>query len=255
MGSYSTSKARARAKSASERSRRKQISEKKQRESYSRSKAAASASGRRTTSGRASSERRDAPSRVVSPQRPKAVPAVVDLIEEEPAMAFNIGGLLSGAVGAVQSVGQIAGTVSNIRNLFSSSSSRSGGPGVVQAGFTPAPVPPRPPVVPAQARPGPGTGGLARTLGATALQTIQVATGRRVTRNQVMAAVRGCGIDMAAATFNVPPEVICQVVIQRGTRRSRGISAADMRRTRSTLRKICSLQNQVKQVTGRRRTC
>ena len=84
----------------------------------------------------------------------------------------------------------------------------------------------------------------------TALQIIQSATGRRVPAARVLEVARVCGIDSAAALLRVDPQVICQVVLERRRRRSRGISAADLRRTTSTIRKINTMSARLSQLCG-----
>ena len=84
----------------------------------------------------------------------------------------------------------------------------------------------------------------------TALQVIQSATGRRIPAVRVLEVARVCGIDSAAALLRVDPQVICQVVLERRRRRSRGISAADLRRTTSTIRKINTMSARLSQLCG-----
>ena len=73
----------------------------------------------------------------------------------------------------------------------------------------------------------------------TALQQInmvQKANCRRgVSSKKVKSMARTCGLDVAAATLGVPVTLVCQVVATP-TRRRSGISSADMRKTRSTIR-------------------
>lgn len=60
-------------------------------------------------------------------------------------------------------------------------------------------------------------------------------TGGSVTRNNVIDAAKVCGIDTAASTFGISTNDVCFVVIKGRTRRRRGISAADIRRTRRVI--------------------
>lgn len=71
------------------------------------------------------------------------------------------------------------------------------------------------------------------------LDAASSAAGKRITTRDVVSAAKHCGLELAASSFGVSVEDVCFVVVQ-GTRRrrSRGISAADLRRTRSTIRKI-----------------
>jgi len=72
----------------------------------------------------------------------------------------------------------------------------------------------------------------------TPLQRARDATGRSVSRKQIILAARHCGLDVAASTFGISVEDVCMVVAKGMPRRSRGISSTDMRRTRSTLTKM-----------------
>jgi len=107
-----------------------------------------------------------------------------------------------------------------------------------------------------------------RIAGPAAGATVQTAGGvRTVTRRQlilmqarafspgatakkIVKAARDCGIEIAAATFGLGVLDVCFLVAQPPTRRSRGISAADMRRTRSTIRKVTTIQKQLKALGG-----
>ncbi len=63
------------------------------------------------------------------------------------------------------------------------------------------------------------------------------------TAKKIIRSARECGIELAAATFGLDVLQVCFLISQPPTRRRRGISAADIRRTRSTMRKINSLKN------------
>lgn len=65
------------------------------------------------------------------------------------------------------------------------------------------------------------------------------------TAKKIIRSARECGIELAAATFGLSVLDVCFLIAQPPTRRSRGISAADMRRTKSTVRKILSLSKDV----------
>jgi len=60
-------------------------------------------------------------------------------------------------------------------------------------------------------------------------------TGGAVTRNKIIDAAKACGIETAAATFGLDVREICLVVVKGRSRRRRGISAADIRRTKRTI--------------------
>ncbi len=63
------------------------------------------------------------------------------------------------------------------------------------------------------------------------------------TAKKILRSARECGIELAAATFGLDVLDVCFLIAQPPTRRSRGISAADIRRTRSTMRKINGLKD------------
>ncbi len=75
------------------------------------------------------------------------------------------------------------------------------------------------------------------------LQISRQTTGQVVTRQKIVDAVRHCGIELASDIFALTPSEICMIVISRPRRRSRGITAADLRRTRATIRKVHSIQH------------
>jgi hypothetical protein len=72
--------------------------------------------------------------------------------------------------------------------------------------------------------------------------------GRGVTRNKIIAAAKACGIDQAAATFGISVTQVCKVIVAGGSRRRRGISAADIRRTRRTLRTVKNIRADLKSI-------
>ncbi len=91
-----------------------------------------------------------------------------------------------------------------------------------------------------------------------ALPAAPAAGGQRVTRRQailsqarffspgatakkIVRSAKQCGIELAAATFGLTVLQVCFLIAQPPTRRARGISAADLRRTRSTIRKVANI--------------
>lgn len=66
------------------------------------------------------------------------------------------------------------------------------------------------------------------------------------TAKKIIRSARECGIELAAATFGLNVLDVCFLIAQPSTRRSRGISAADMRRTRSTIRKVLTISHDLK---------
>ncbi len=63
------------------------------------------------------------------------------------------------------------------------------------------------------------------------------------TAKKVVRSARQCGIELSAATFGLNVLDVCFLIAQPASRRARGISAADLRRTRSTLRKVANIQH------------
>jgi len=76
-------------------------------------------------------------------------------------------------------------------------------------------------------------------------------TGRRVTARQVRDAVTHCGINLAATMFGLTQLEVCTIIISKRRRRSRGISAADLRRTRSTIRKVHNISHDLRALAPR----
>ncbi len=70
------------------------------------------------------------------------------------------------------------------------------------------------------------------------------------TAKKIIRSAKECGIELAAATFGLNVLDVCFLLAQPVSRRSRGISAADMRRTRSTIRKVSTIQRQLKALSG-----
>jgi len=71
-------------------------------------------------------------------------------------------------------------------------------------------------------------------------------TGRSVTKNKIIDAAKACGIELAANTFGISESQVCIVIVAGRSRRSRGISAADIRRTRRVIRFNKGLTKQLK---------
>ncbi len=184
-------------------------------------------------------------------------------------MAFSLGSVLGG----LQSAASLAGTVSNlvggVSGLFGLKQAPAIAPGLTaaqkgfklesiaaqagtSAGGNVVALPRR--GTPVVRLPGLGLPAVQTRLGRILAQARQF-TGGSVTAQAIRAAALTCGLAVAADLFGLTETDVCEVVISKRRRRSRGISAADMRRTRSTLRKICSISRQVKEVTGRKRIC
>ncbi len=67
------------------------------------------------------------------------------------------------------------------------------------------------------------------------LEKARAATGGAVTRNKIIDAAKVCGLETAASTFGLSVNDVCMVVVKGRTRRRRGVSAADIRRTKRTI--------------------
>jgi len=71
-------------------------------------------------------------------------------------------------------------------------------------------------------------------------------TGQRVSRRDIYNAAKHCGLGVAAQTYGLSESEVCQIVVKGLPRRRRGISAADLRRTRSTIRKISTMRKDLR---------
>lgn len=93
-------------------------------------------------------------------------------------------------------------------------------------------------------------GSMIRNILARASATI----GKRITRKNAVALVKRIGLEAAALALGISILEMAQVVASAPTRRARGISGGDMKRTRRTLRKINSLACQLQEFCGTSRT-
>jgi len=176
--------------------------------------------------------------------QPTREPVPVVIEEEEP-VAFSINDL----TGFLGDLGGLISSGSDIVNVINPSAA----PSVATAGLLPQVI-------------GAGVGAVGGSIvtslfgngngnGVTPLQQISANFGKRVSRKQVITAAKVCGLDQAAQTFRSDVRLICEVVSKGMPRRGRGISSADLRRTRSTIRKISTMQRSLKPLcaTTRRR--
>jgi len=76
-------------------------------------------------------------------------------------------------------------------------------------------------------------------------------TGGPVTKNAIIASAKVCGIDITSDTFGLTDGDVCRVIVAGRTRRRRGISAADIRRTKRTIGFVKRLTKDLKAVKGR----
>lgn len=78
------------------------------------------------------------------------------------------------------------------------------------------------------------------------LAKARAATGGPVTRNKIIEAAKACGLELAASTFGLDVREVCMVVVKGRTRRRRGVSAADIRRTKRTIHFASKIRKDLK---------
>lgn len=78
------------------------------------------------------------------------------------------------------------------------------------------------------------------------LAKARAATGGPVTRNRLIDAAKVCGLEVAADTFGLDVREVCMVVVKGRTRRRRGVSAADIRRTKRTINFASKIRKDLK---------
>jgi len=80
------------------------------------------------------------------------------------------------------------------------------------------------------------------------LQRARENSGQRVTKNKIIDSAKFCGIELTASTFGISESDVCKVIVAGRSRRRRGISAADVRRTKRTLRFVRTIRADFKKV-------
>ena len=80
------------------------------------------------------------------------------------------------------------------------------------------------------------------------LQRARENSGQRVTKNKIIDSAKACGIELTAETFGLSESDVCKVIVAGRSRRRRGVSAADVRRTKRTLRFVRSIKKDLKAV-------
>lgn len=188
-------------------------------------------------------------------------------------MGFNIGRFFTGALSGATTGGQIAGPIGAIGGgiVGGLGAALSDDPQVVQAATIGRATQPGPVTgsgvpggiqfggggrfLPSSVAPTALGGNIIRSLGrtGTALQLFggpngngknpisiilakaRAATGGPVTRNRIIDAAKACGLETTASTFGIDLREVCLVVVKGRTRRRRGVSAADIRRTKRTI--------------------
>jgi len=93
-----------------------------------------------------------------------------------------------------------------------------------------------------------GAGVVAGGIVSEILQRARENSGQRVTRNKIIDSARACGIELTANTFGLSESDVCKVIVAGRSRRRRGVSAADVRRTKRTLRFVRSIKKDLKAV-------
>jgi len=78
------------------------------------------------------------------------------------------------------------------------------------------------------------------------LAKARAATGGPVTRNKIIDAAKVCGLEIAAQTFGLDVREVCMVVVKGRSRRRRGVSAADIRRTKRTINFASKIRKDLK---------
>jgi len=80
------------------------------------------------------------------------------------------------------------------------------------------------------------------------LQRARANSGQRVTKNKIIDSAKHCGIGLTSETFGLSESDVCKVIVAGRSRRRRGISAADVRRTKRTLRFVRTIRADFKKV-------
>lgn len=93
-----------------------------------------------------------------------------------------------------------------------------------------------------------GAGVLAGSVISDILFRARENSGQRVTKNKIIDSARACGIELTAQTFGLSESDVCKVIVAGRSRRRRGVSAADVRRTKRTLRFVRSIKKDLKAV-------
>lgn len=93
-----------------------------------------------------------------------------------------------------------------------------------------------------------GAGATAGFVLSDILQRARENTGQRVSKNKIIDSAKACGIELTADTFGLSETDVCKVIVAGRSRRRRGISAADVRRTKRTLRFVRGIRKDLKAV-------
>jgi len=85
------------------------------------------------------------------------------------------------------------------------------------------------------------------------LRRMRENTGAVVSSRKISDMVKHCGFAMTAESFGVSEIEVCMVVVHKRRRRSRGITAAALRTTRSTIRKVETIHKSLHKTATRAR--
>lgn len=175
------------------------------------------------------------------------------------AIAPAVGGIFAGPLGAAIGTGVSAAVARPTETVSAATVGRAtqpgpisvgpNGPQVQAGGFFPSSVVPqvaslgRLPSVVRDIGLGVGLSGVPALFGGNGngnpisaiLAKARAATGGAVTRNKIIEASKACGLETTAGTFGLDVREVCLVVVKGRTRRRRGVSAADIRRTKRTI--------------------
>jgi len=149
-------------------------------------------------------------------------------------------GTLAGPVDPIQAGGGFGGIVPVIGQVAGTIIRRVAGPAAVIGG--------------AELVFGGGGGGAVPTTRKQVILATARANNPGATSKKIIRSARQCGIELAAATFGLSVLDVCFLIAQPATRRSRGISAADLRCVSRTARKFDTLQHNLSHLKGTRRT-
>ena len=84
---------------------------------------------------------------------------------------------------------------------------------------------------------------------------VRLGSGAFVSRKKVVSMARRVGIEATAVAIGITVADMAEMVVTAPVRRRRGISAADIRRTKRTLRKVCQITSQFADVKTAKKAC
>lgn len=162
-------------------------------------------------------------------------------------MGFSIGSFLGKIAAPI--LGAVFGPVGAIVGGAVASGFGPGSAGSSQVGPTALPAQlrfPIPKIGPGIS--GIGIGGAAISVISALLNRAREFTGGPVSAKKIKEAVKVCGIAQASQIFGLSESEICMIIVSIRRRRARGISAVDLRRTRSTIRKVHNITHDLQRL-------